>query len=610
MKLAKPLLLILAGTVAMLLAPHARAARIPFPNESVSYELDHETLMAFLQRLFDDLSIPVTISHAVQQEPGTLNGPRKGTAADVFKSIADSNGLIGYFDGSVVHIYKTRELSKRYFQIDPERANAFREATVGFGLTDANDSVQIKDDTGSVSASGTPRFLDQLHQLSTAFAPKFSATPPGARADALRMTLRFFPLKYAWAADTTFSVGEQRTVVPGVATILRQLVSPTDSPTLGGGSSSGSGALSGLRGKGLAALGDRLAQASGSVPNASSPISAQSPLSEYPAGASSNSPPPQGGPADPAGTGAPNEAAAQQGPSSFAVALNGAQTPRIVADPHRNAVIIRDLPERMALYEDLIKQLDVESEIIQLDATVIDIDTTKARQLGINWAYQHGNTGVSFAGGISPLDAAGNIAGLQVNSIISNTSSFVANINALEQEGVTNIVQKPQVVTLNDVEAVIESTQSLYVPVSGAFDEDLYGVVAGTTLRVTPHLIDDNGRRRIRLLVSVEDGSLQMNTQGTSATTGQTTTTTQAVPLVTRNAVNTQAIIDTGQGLLLGGLVRHQETRTTNKIPLLGDIPLLGHLFRSDSVSRENTERLFLISPKVVMASVATTSAP
>jgi type III secretion protein C len=603
MKLAKPLLLILAGTVAMLLAPHTRAAHIPFPNESVSYELDHETLMAFLQRFFDDLSIPVTISHAVQQEPGTLNGPRTGTAADVFKSIADSNGLIGYFDGSVVHIYKNREISKRYFQIDPERGNAFREATVGFGLTDANDSVQIKDDTGSVSAAGTPRFLDQLHQLSTAFAPKFSATPPGARADALRMTLRFFPLKYAWAADTTFSVGEQRTVVPGVATILRQLVSPTDSPTLGG-SSSGSGALNGLRGKGLAALGDRLAQASGSVPNASSP------MSEYPAGASSNSPPSQGGPADPAGTGAPNEAAAQQGPSSFAVALSSAQTPRIVADPHRNAIIIRDLPERMALYEELIKQLDVESEIIQLDATVIDIDTTKARQLGINWAYQHGNTGVSFAGGISPLDAAGNIAGLQVNSIISNTSSFVANINALEQEGVTNIVQKPQVVTLNDVEAVIESTQSLYVPVSGAFDEDLYGVVAGTTLRVTPHLIDDNGRRRIRLLVSVEDGSLQMNTQGISTTTGQTSTTTQAVPLVTRNAVNTQAIIDTGQGLLLGGLVRHQETRTTNKIPLLGDIPLLGHLFRSDSVSRENTERLFLISPKVVMASVATTSAP
>jgi type III secretion protein C len=295
--------------------------------------------------------------------------------------------------------------------------------------------------------------------------------------------------------------------------------------------------------------------------------------------------------------------------ASFAAELSGAQAPRIVADPHRNAVIIRDLPERMPLYEELVKQLDVESEIIQLDATVIDIDTTKARQLGINWAYQHGNTNVSFAGGIQPLDAAGNIAGLQVNSIISNTATFVANVNALEQEGVTNIVQKPQVVTLNDVEAVIESTQSVYVPVSGAFDEDLYGVVAGTVLRVTPHLIEDNGRRRIRLLVSVEDGSLQMNTQA-STTTGQTTTTQQAIPLVTRNAVNTQAIIDAGQGLLLGGLVRHETTRTTNKIPLLGSIPLLGHLFRSDSVSREDTERLFLISPRVIMATAATAPLP
>jgi len=60
----------------------------------------------------------------------------------------------------------------------------------------------------------------------------------------------------------------------------------------------------------------------------------------------------------------------------------------------------------------------------------------------------------------------------------------------------------------------------------------------------------------------------------------------------------------------LGGLVRHEETRTTNKIPVLGDIPLLGHLFRSDSVSRENTERLFLISPKVIMANAVTVPTP
>src|SRR5262249_32586058 len=135
------------------------------------------------------------------------------------------------------------------------------------------------------------------------------------------------------------------------------------------------------------------------------------------------------------------------------------------ADPYRNALIVRDTPDRMAAYEDLVRKLDVESQIIQLDATVIDIDKSRARQLGIDWTYLHGNTAAAFGGGIHPTDALGNLMGLQVNSIITDASTFTARINALEQEGITNIVQRPQVITLNDAEAVIESTQSVYVPV-------------------------------------------------------------------------------------------------------------------------------------------------
>jgi type III secretion protein C len=283
-------------------------------------------------------------------------------------------------------------------------------------------------------------------------------------------------------------------------------------------------------------------------------------------------------------------------------------TPRIVADPYRNALIIRDTPERLAMYEDLVRHLDVESQIIQLDATVIDIDKSRVRQLGIDWTYQHGNTGAAFGGGVHPLDGMLNLAGLQVNSIITDASTFTARLNALEQEGVTNIVQRPQVVTLNDAEAVIESTQSVYVPVSGAFDEDLFGVMAGTVLRVTPHIIVDNGRQRIRLLVTIEDGNIQVSNQPTTGTNGQTLS--QAVPSVVRNAVNTQAIIDVGQGLLLGGLNRRENTRTTNRIPLLGSIPLLGRLFRSDVTKRDTTERLFLISPQIIVATAASLGGP
>jgi len=561
-----------------LLTVQAEAAPIPFSVEKVSYDLQGETLKGFLVRFFDDLGIAVTLSPAVQEESGTLNGPRSGMAAAVFKSIADSNGLVAYYDGSVAFIYKTRELSSRYFEIDPARVDAFREATIGFGLPDAYDSLQIKASTGVVTAKGTPRFLDQLAQLSTALVRR----PRTAAAAPPRTTLRFFSLKYAWAADTTFTVGNQRTVVPGVATILNQLLGDGDNGgSAGGGSTSLPPAVSGLRGKGLAALGNRLASAQGT-----------SGTGGYSSGLESDE----------------SAQLATPSRSAFRASIEAGDTPRIVADPYRNALIIRDTPDRMPAYEELVRKLDVESQIIQLDATVIDIDKSRVRQLGIDWTYQHGNTAAAFGGGVHPIDTLGQIAGLQVNSIITDASNFTARLNALEQEGVTNIVQRPQVVTLNDAEAVIESTQSVYVPVSGAFDEDLFGVVAGTVLRVTPHIIVDNGRQRIRLLVTIEDGNVQVTDQPTTASNGQTLI--RPVPSVVRNAVNTQAIIDVGQGLLLGGLNRRENTRTTSRIPLLGSIPLLGRLFRSDITKRDNTERLFLISPQIIAATAATLSQP
>jgi type III secretion protein C len=570
-----------AGVLSLCVAAGAaQAARIPFPNEKVSYQLQAEPLKDFLKRFFDDLGLAVSISEAVQEESGTLNGPREGDAAAVFKKVADSNGLVGYYDGSVAFIYKSRELSSRYYQIDPSRVEAFRQASVGFGLTDSNDVVRIHADTGLVSASGTPRFLDQLTQLSTALGrrTRTSVNEPVSQ----RVTLRFIPLKYAWAADTTFTSGSQRTVVPGVATIMRELVAQPNALGGLGETTSLSPAVRGLRGRGLAALSDRLGQVTPQYGPPSGSVMNQAPRTET-SGAST--PPPSQ-------------------VSAFNAALEASDSPRIVADPYRNAIIIRDYPDRMAIYEDLVRQLDVESQIIELDATVIDIDKNNVRQLGVDWTYQHGNTGAAFGGGIHPVDAAGALSGLQINSIISNASTFMARVNALETEGVTNIVQRPQVVTLNDVEAIIESTQTIYFPVAGAFDEDLYNVVAGTVLRVTPHMIVDNGRQRIRLLVEIDDGTVSTTSQSTINANGQKLQ--LAVPQVVNNAVNTQAIIDVGQGLLLGGLVRHENNRSTNRIPLLGSIPLLGHLFRGDTVTKDHTERLFLISPQIVTASAAT----
>ncbi len=152
---------------------------------------------------------------------------------------------------------------------------------------------------------------------------------------------------------------------------------------------------------------------------------------------------------------------------------------------------------------------------------------------------------------------------------------------------------------MNDLDAVIESGQALYVPVEGAFDSDLFKVQSGTVLRVTPHVIQNEFETEIRLLINVEDGTVDI----TSDENGN------SVPMSTRNSVITQAIVQSGTSLLLGGLVREQASTVVQKVPLLGDIPLVGRLFRNNVDENQRTERMYLISPRIISAQGASEKA-
>ncbi len=122
--------------------------------------------------------------------------------------------------------------------------------------------------------------------------------------------------------------------------------------------------------------------------------------------------------------------------------------------------------------------------------------------------------------------------------------------------------------------------------VAGRDEVDLFNVSAGTTLRVTPHVFKDNNEVRIKLLVNIEDGALTENRVDT-------------LPVVNRSALSTQAMIFEGESLLVGGLVRESNGDQVTKVPLLGDIPLLGAMFRSTRKNNERIERMFLIQPRL-----------
>jgi type III secretion protein C len=144
-------------------------------------------------------------------------------------------------------------------------------------------------------------------------------------------------------------------------------------------------------------------------------------------------------------------------------------------------------------------------------------------------------------------------------------------------------------VTLSNVEALFDSNQTFYVRVAGREEVDLFNVSAGTSLRVTPNVFRDGDRWRIRMMVGVEDGRV-------------TEQTVDAIPIVDRSTINTQALILEGESLLIGGMTRELRDRKADKVPVLGDLPVVGALFRNRTDTSQRIERLILITPRLIAA--------
>jgi type III secretion protein C len=113
---------------------------------------------------------------------------------------------------------------------------------------------------------------------------------------------------------------------------------------------------------------------------------------------------------------------------------------------------------------------------------------------------------------------------------------------------------------------------------------------------VTPHVFLDQERTRIKLMVNVEDGSV----------TGRSV---DQIPVVDRSTINTQALIAEGESLLIGGMVRDSNSSSVDKVPGLGDVPVVGNLFKTKSSASSRVERMFLITPRLSGGRPATSGA-
>lgn len=256
--------------------------------------------------------------------------------------------------------------------------------------------------------------------------------------------------------------------------------------------------------------------------------------------------------------------------------------PMFSADPRQNAVIVRDYAANMAGYGKLIAALDQRPQMIEIAVMIIDVDVGDINKLGIDWSGT-----VSLGGGGFSFNSDGGMSG-GFSSVISNTSDFMVRLNALEQRAHAYILSQPSVVTLNNIQAVLDKNVTFYTKLQGDKIAKLESVTTGSLLRVTPRLMEDKGKQNIMLSLNIQDGQ---QTSPLSAT--------DPLPQVQNSEIASQATLRPGQSLLLGGFQQDKQKQGQNKIPLLGDIPVLGHLFKSRIDETHSVMRLFLIKATV-----------
>nr|WP_050796261.1 type IV pilus secretin PilQ family protein [Vibrio sinaloensis] len=282
-------------------------------------------------------------------------------------------------------------------------------------------------------------------------------------------------------------------------------------------------------------------------------------------------------------------------------------------DERTNALLIRDLKENIDVIRDIIDTLDIPVKQVQIEARIVTVNEGNLDELGVRWGFSSTNGNNTVGGSIeSNLFQAGLLEGdtlpvddfLNVNlAATSTTASSIAfqvaklgsdllldlELSALQRESKAEVISSPRLITTNKKPAYIEQgTEIPYLESSSSGATSVTFKKAVLSLKVTPQITPDN-----RLVL---DLSVTQDRPGDVVKTG----TGEAVAINTQR-IGTQVLVDNGETVVLGGIFQHSVTDTVDKVPLLGDLPVLGALFRRSYQQMGKSELLIFVTPKVVI---------
>lgn len=273
-------------------------------------------------------------------------------------------------------------------------------------------------------------------------------------------------------------------------------------------------------------------------------------------------------------------------------------------DARTNTLLVQDTPTRLAGIRRALAELDVPLRQVQIEARIVIARERVSRQLGIRWG--EAGIGRAFSEGIASErrgfspggEGSGPFLGLGFElggtaspqgaftvGLVNSNVLLALELNALEREGMSHTLSQPRVVTLDREPAMIRQGQEVPYQESGAYGSTSTSFRdAVLALEVLPQLTPDG---RIRMAVDVQNDSVAGDRFN-------------GLPAIDTSRISTQVLVDNGETVVLGGILTSEQANELHKLPWLGDLPLLGGLFRRAERARERVELLVFITPNII----------
>ncbi|MGE3296330.1 MAG: type IV pilus secretin PilQ [Porticoccaceae bacterium] len=296
-----------------------------------------------------------------------------------------------------------------------------------------------------------------------------------------------------------------------------------------------------------------------------------------------------------------------------------------IVDERTNTIVLTDTEDKITEFRRIVQQIDIPVRQVEIEARIVIANTDFRKQIGARWGFagvgRPDNTIVDVIGRREGLDSdpgnphewflgtggpdadpeldldetlavdlgVANPTGSIALGLLRNNTFLDLELSALQNDGYGEIISQPKVITSDKKKAVIKSgTEVPYLEASSAGNTNVEFKDAVLKLEVTPLITPDN--RIVMTLTVAQDSIGQFVPSGNG---GQ-------VPTIDTTNVETEALVGDGQTLVLGGIFKMESLDTVEKVPVLGDIPGVGRLFRHTAKDQKKLEILIFITPKIL----------